>query len=294
MQIIARSKCAKEFGLKWRTLLAAVLSLMLFGDAEALVIEAKTEAQKLRADIGKQLTGLAGCFSKAWQKCEKGTDPLTTSCSIETGETDLDASYPGDLSGKFADDIAKCVSKVDFLKKAKDLNATTGYEAVGCPGDSDSVVAGDQRFSDMDAYEAGAIASLRVTVDQFGLLAAVSGCDTDPKVEKCVSTLIKSLDLYTKGIGLCQWKCENDYKGKKGGGGPNDEDNCHVPDYTSNAPTPDPAMIACSDKALSKLTKKYPAGLPPLFDSLVMPLVVDDINSGNDAFYNVSGGNCSS
>jgi hypothetical protein len=293
MQIIARSKCAKEFGLKWRTLLAAVLSLMLFGDAEALVIEAKTEAQKLRADIGKQLTGLAGCFSKAWQKCEKGTDPLTTSCSIETGETDLDAAYPGDLSGKFAADIAKCVSKVDFLKKAKDLNGTTGYENIGCPGDSDSEEAGNQRFFDMNAYQVGSIDSLKVTVDQFGLLAPISGCDpSDPKLEKCVATLIKSLDLYTKGIGLCQLKCESDYKGKKGGGGPNDDDNCHVESYATTAPTPDSVMTACADKALSKLTKKYPAGLPAVFEALVMPAVVDGINSGNDAFYNQPS-NCS-
>ena len=277
---------------RWKVILTAVLTVVLAGEAGALVLDAKTESQKLRADIGKQLRGLAGCFSKAWQKCEKGTDPMTTSCSVETGATNVDAMSPGDLSGKFSADLFKCASKVDFLKKAKDLDATTGYEAIGCPGDSDAGTTGDQRFADMDAYETGAILALRKTVDQFGLLSAVSGCEGDPKEEKCVATLIKSLDLYTKGIGLCQWKCENDYKGKKGGGGPNDDDNCHVASYAGTTPTPDAVMTACADKVLSKLTKKYPAGLPDFFETLVMPVVVDQINVGNDAYYNNPTGNC--
>jgi hypothetical protein len=273
-------------------LLVAVVAFFVAGAASALVLGEKSEEKKLRADIGKQLTKLADCYGKAWMKCEKKTDPFTTSCSLVTGQSNLDPMSPGDLAGKFSADIAKCESKVNFLKKAKTLNSTTGYQAIGCVGDSDPNTVGEQPFADLAGYQGGSAVALRTAVDQFGLISAVSGCVGDPKEDKCVETLVKTLAGFTKSIGICTWKCENDFKDKKGNGGPNDDDNCSVLQYATTTPTPDANMTVCEDKAWSKVDKKYPGGLPALVDSLVMPAVVDQLNGANDSYYNVVGGNC--
>jgi hypothetical protein len=273
--------------------LVAVAGMLLAGAAQGLVLEETSEDKKLRQDIGKQLTNLAYCYGKAWQKCEKKTDPFTNSCSLVTGQTDLDPNSPGDLSGKFAADIAKCETKVDFLKKAKTLNATTGYEAIGCRGDSDSGTPGEQPFADLTSYEAGSKTLLRSTAGQLGLIPGLSGCDPESDdADKCVTTLVKTFSVFTKAIGTCSWKCENDYRDKKGNGGPNDDDNCSIDlGYATTSPTPDPNMTVCADKALAKMLKKYPGGLPSLLDGVVMPIVADQLNSGNDIYYNVPG-NC--
>ena len=52
-------------------------------------------------------------------------------CTLATGV----AIAPADSKVKFVADIAKCDGKLDYLKKAKTLTATTGYTAIGCQGD---------------------------------------------------------------------------------------------------------------------------------------------------------------
>jgi hypothetical protein len=258
------------------------------------VLAEKSEEQKLRADIGKQVGKFVDCVGKAGLKCEKGTDPFTQSCSLATGATNLDPMSPGDAAGKFAADVAKCESKVDFLKKADLLDALTGYQAMGCPGDADPDTVGEQPFVDMMQYQSAAKSAVKTAADQFGLLAALSGCDPDPteKPDKCVGTLEKTIATLIKSLTLCSLKCENDYKNVKGNGGGNDDDNCSVLQHASPAPTPDANMTVCEQKAFSKVASKYPGGLPALITTVVMPVVINQLNAANDSYYNVVGGNC--
>jgi len=288
----AMNRGDRRAAIRPHVLLLAIGAFFVAGAASALVLGEKSEEKGLRADIGQQLTKLASCYGKVWMKCEKKTDPFTTSCSLVTGQSNLDPMSPGDLAGTFVADIAKCESKVNFLKKAKTLNNTTGYQAIGCIGDSDPNTAGEQPFMDLDGYRAASEVALKTAVDQFGLLSAVSGCGADPKPDKCVETLVKTLAGFTKSIGSCTWKCENDFKDSMGNGGPNDDDNCSVVQYATMVPTPDPNMTVCENKAWSKIGKKYPGGLPARVDSFVMPAVVDQLNGANDSYYNVVGGNC--
>jgi hypothetical protein len=146
----------------------------------------------------------------------------------------------------------------------------------------------------MAGYQAGAESAIKAAVDQYGLLAAVSDCDPmDPAAAaKCVEKFLKTFAGLTEAIGKCALACENDYKNAKGNGGGNDDDNCSVGTYATTAPTPEPAMTACADKVLAKLTKLYPGGIPVALSTLVMPQVIDQLNAGNASFYNVPGGNC--
>jgi hypothetical protein len=123
-----------------RLVAIAVAGLVVSGTAaSALVLVEKTEAQKLRADIQKQQHGLVSCLVKAATNCEKSGNLVASECDLATGT----ATAPADAKGKFAADIAKCESKLNFLKKAKTLDANTAYTAFGCPGDSDDGTAGD-------------------------------------------------------------------------------------------------------------------------------------------------------
>ena len=115
-------------------------------NASALVLVDKSEEQKLRSDAQE--------------------------CTLATGT----AVAPANAKGKFVADIAKCDGKINYLKKAKTLTATTGYTAIGCPGDSVSGGA-DDPFADMTAYQAGALGSTKTQIDGLALtLGVVSGC----------------------------------------------------------------------------------------------------------------------
>ena len=94
-------------------------------NASALVLVAKSEEQKLRADIQKQTHGYTSCLVKAATNCEKSGAVIASECTLATGV----AVAPADAKGKFVADIAKCDGKLAFLKKAKTLTATTGPSA---------------------------------------------------------------------------------------------------------------------------------------------------------------------
>jgi hypothetical protein len=134
-----------------------------------------------------------------------------------------------------------------------------------------------------------------VTLDQLGLLrvAAINGCDVicggEPshKIEKCegkcVDDIAKRFTKMTLGIAKCLEKCENDYKDKKGNGGPTDLGNCEVA-LTNNGQ--DANFFACTDKVFEKAEKKaaWPAPLAG-----ILPVVIGSLNDGNDAAYNSAG-----
>ncbi|MBM4245073.1 MAG: hypothetical protein FJ148_14870 [Deltaproteobacteria bacterium] len=251
-------------------------------NASALILTEKTEEQKLRADIQKQSHGYIACLVKAATNCEKSGNTINRECVLATST----ATSPADAKGKFAGDVAKCDAKVDYLKKAKTLTATTGYTAIGCLGDTDSVTAGDQPHPDMNAYEAGAIPATKTQIDTLALaLDGLTGCAMNADPLKCQAAEIKRVAGYAFAVQKCQLACENDYKNKKGNGGPNDTTTACSLNAAGNGSTGDVNFTACVDKAYGKLTKTpLPAGINVLLQLLAPPLndASNDINNEDD------------
>lgn len=266
--------------------------------ASAFVLTEKSDQQKLRKDVGKRGTKYIQCLVKAATKCEKKGGHSGVECHLDTGVVDfagdpiLDPKnkYPA----KFTKDITKCDDKYTPNKKGTD------YTGIGCPGDCDAGTDGIQQCADMASYEASVEASNADTAKgQLGALAAGidAGCgidttkgaaSTDPLQIDCVTDNAKILSKYSKFLGKCYEKCENDYKNKKGNGGDNDAENC----LTTGAN--DPIFATCVSDGLAKATKKGP--LSPSVASLVLPLVNLALDQASDALYNrfdpvVPGGN---
>ena len=251
-------------------------------NASALVLVEKSEEQKLRADIQKQAHGYIACLVKAATNCEKSGALVAQECTLATGT----AVAPANAKGKFVADIAKCDGKINYLKKAKTLTATTGYTAIGCPGDSVSGGA-DDPFADMTAYQAGALGSTKTQIDGLALtLGVVSGCGMNADPLKCQAAEVKRVSSYAFAIQKCQLACENDYKNKKGNGAPSDSTTACSLNANSTASTGDANFDACIVKAYGKLTKTpLPVGeatviLPPL--STALNDANNDINNEND------------
>jgi hypothetical protein len=255
----------------------ASTALLFASAASALVLPDKSPEQKLRKDITKQLSKYTACLGKALSQCEKGTDPFTAECSLATGVV----IPPGDPKIRFVADLTKCVSKVDLMKKAK-VSSVEAAESIGCSGG----------FADLEDYEDERIGTLKVTLDQLGLLrnAAINGCDVSCAGEpshkigkcegKCVDDIVKRFTKMTLGMAKCLEKCENDYKDKKGNGGPTDLGNCEVAQTLGDQ---DANFFACTEKVFEKAEKKaaWPTGIAG-----ILPIVIGSLNDGNDAGYN--------
>ncbi len=285
-----------------RSIVIAVVTVAFSwgGLAHALVLADKSPEQKHRKDVAKQSAKLAKCLTKVWETCEKkGADPSVAECDVTDGT--VDGGVDPNAAANFAPSIAKCISKLDFMNKAPDgANASTAYQAFGCPGDANPAP-GLQPFTDMDAYELGVIEAVKVAVDQFALLPPVTGCD--PMDGKCFFAEVKRLNQLTQGIGKCQEKCESDYKDKAGNGGPVDSfDPCSAGGRCTDDQTPcfsdancSPATCnytfsnlafrqGCADKVFGKAIAKNP--WPPLMQSAVLSVVLGQLNSANDDNYN--------
>lgn len=239
------------------------------GQAHALQLAAKTEAQAIRADISKQTQGFTACVVKANLACEASGVWNVQECNLNTGT----ANPPGDAKGKFADAIAKCESKVNYLKKNKTYTDAGAYEAIGCPGDSvpnctapntpPGCQDGNQRYTNMTTYAANAKASAKSSVALLGgvLPNFLPQCADDTK---CVAGYAGNLVKWTVAVQKCLSDCENDYAGKKGNGGNEDVNpsvNCSLDTVTGSngAVGSDPVFAACVAKAYAGLTKKGPA-----------------------------------
>lgn len=245
-------------------------------NASALVLVAKSEEQKLRADIQKQTHGYTSCLVKAATNCEKSGAVIASECTLATGV----AVAPADAKGKFVADIAKCDGKLAFLKKAKTLTATTGYTAIGCPGDSNSGTAGDQPYADMNAWQAGTPASTKGQIDLLATaLGAVSGCGADADPLKCQASLNKVVAGYAAAVQKCQLGCENDYSNKKGNGGGTDSATACSLSANGDNSTGDVNFDACVDKAFAKATK---TPLPPAVATVVFPALATALNDANN------------
>lgn len=239
---------------------AGALAIIAAGQAHALILENKSEAQAIRQEISKQNLAQTACLVKANLACEASSTNLGSNCDLLTGA----ASNGADAKGKYAEAIAKCDSKFNFMKKAKTYTPAQAYTAIGCPGDADTGTAGNQNFPNMGAYQTSANTTIKT---QLNLLSAIvpGSIDIDPGTagnqpcadRKCISGAVSGLSKYAQALQKCIIACENDYSAKKGNGGPNDSLVCAVDaSGISGAAGSDPAFDACVDKAWASATKK--------------------------------------
>jgi hypothetical protein len=193
-------------------------------------------------------------------KCEKKGTTSQLECN-PTDPNNVPTSVDQKAADKFPLDLAKCDDKkFNPTKKGSD------YDAIGCPGDCDPNTDGLQRCANFAAYEAtvegnGGIA-IKAQVPLLSVFIELS-CVTDSgqpinseAVIDCATNDSKRLAAYAKGVFNCNAACENDYKNKKGNGGPGDTGVCLI------TGTPSSAFTTClgkkADKHLQKLT--YGAG----------------------------------
>ena len=192
------------------------------------------------------------------------------------------AAAPADSKGKFVGDIAKCDSKLAFLKKAKTLTATTAYTAIGCPGDS---IAGgaDDPYADMNAWQASTPAATKTQIDNLALLIGVgTNCGAEPTVkdqQKCQAAEVKRVAGYAAAIQKCELACENDYKNKKGNGGGTDSTTACSLNASATGGVGDLNFNTCIDKAYAKASK---TPIPPTVATVVLPGLATALNDANN------------
>jgi hypothetical protein len=198
--------------------IALVAAAVLVGPPASGVVLEKGALQKHRQDIGKQLAKMVLCIAKAGTKCEAKGEHSGVECNL----VDPDASTVSDkVAAKLAAAIGKCESKLALDKKGP----ASDYAAIGCPGDSNSGLAGDQPYADLDDYEANVGGDAREALSLLTPLIDVlcGGPNSENQaVQDCVKAQVAGLSSYAAGVFKCQEQCENDYSGGKGGGGPTD------------------------------------------------------------------------
>lgn len=246
---------------------ALIAGLLLVTRSSTLgaVFDEKSPAQKLRADVATQLARYKKCLANVVLACEKKGFLPGAECHLATAT----ANPPADPKGTFAAQVAKCDAKLDFGHKGPKGNSPVqNYELIGCP----SYGAGT-RFADMDAYE-DAASFLKAQVDSFvSSTPTASGC-TDTK--SCRADMKILLD-FASGLTRCQTACENDYKDKKGDGGPTD-------DVAQCGLNGDLAAQICAAKVVDKFFDQ--AATWPLRDLAAISVLglVDDLS---DDLFNV-------
>jgi hypothetical protein len=258
----------------------AALIVMTLGTAQALVLESGSPEQKFRKDVGKQLSKYTLCLIKQLRLCENTGATTAAECLLSP----VQATPPADAKGKFVAGVALCESKVDLSKKSPSGDPVADYESIGCPGDSDSGTSGDQRYTDLNAYQAGTIATLKTTLQANAALIDILGCadgsnHTDEADLDCVAAEAQKVAALVKGIFKCGAKCENDYKNLFGNGGGTDAANC--------ADGGDANFQICLNAAIAKATKKGPfdPGVQTFVDNTLAPALTDagdDIYNQND------------
>jgi len=240
--------------------LAGALAIVGAGQAHALVLQNRTEAQAIRQELSKKVPEQLACLVKATLACEASSTTLGADCSLLTAGTQNGA----DAKGKYAAAIAKCDAKWNVIRKNKSYTDAGAYEAIGCPGDSDSNTNGNQRYTNMSSYQVGANLIVKNQLHLLSLILA-SSVDTDPAApgnqscgdEKCLARAATGLLKYVQALQKCIIACENDYSGKKGNGGPTDGSECLVEaSGISGAAGSAPAFDACVDKAWASANKK--------------------------------------
>jgi hypothetical protein len=248
------------------TALAAALLLTTGSAAHALLLTEKSPAQKLRADVGKQITGYLKCLGKAVVACEKTGAATDAECVLETGAT----TAPADPKAKFATAVGKCDSALDFARKAPpDLTSFESYELLGCPNYGIGFL-----FSGLEQYEQFLLLVKPALDDLIDEMPFMSGCSDAKSCANAAKVLLNLID----GLNRCDLACEEDYKGKKGNGGPTD-------DLAQCDATGDPKAQACNAKVAGKFLKS--AEDWPLRD-LVIPQIAPMFDGFNDRLWNIA------
>lgn len=272
-----------------RFIWTAVFCLLGASVASAMVLDPDVDKDliKLRKDIGKQGYKHVFCLVKAATKCEKDGLNSGVECGLAGGAVSYDMP-PGKATQKFQDAIAKCDEKYNPSKKGTD------YVGIGCPGDCNVPAAGVQACADMAAYETSVQGTVGLTAAkvQLGTLATlinvacandgIGTSNTDPVRIECTRQNAATLSRYSKGLFNCVAKCENDYKNKKGNGGPNNGENCN-----SLAAGVDTNFDTCDDEALAKAIEKEGA-LSTSNATLLLPEIRDAVNNATNGLYNRS------
>jgi hypothetical protein len=236
---------------------AGALALACAGTARANVLNPFADktlkpAQKLRADVAKQVAAYTFCLAKAAANCEKHGLSSHPECHLNTGIVDYEPSG-GKNTDKFTAAITKCDAKINLGKKG----FTGDYTAIGCPGDCNAAAPGTQECAGIAAFQALVTApSASAVKGQLPLLAAVidSACatdnpgklDTDVERITCVADNTKALTKYAQGLFKCEGKCEEDFKDKIGNGGLDNTTAC-LSGLSAKG-----AFNACDGSALSK------------------------------------------
>ncbi len=228
-----------------KTAMAAGALLASVGVARAWVPDMTNDGNKASfgqlIDIYKQQAKFVACAVKAAVKCEAlGSDPAVRECIFAT------ATGPG-----LAAALAACESKVDYMKKSATDHVQYDYQQMQCPGDSDTVAAGNQQYADLDAWQANSTATY-AQLDALGTLSSVLGVAAGKDV-KTLGKDVGELSKYGQAIFKCIGACEGDTKNSKGNGGTTDSTTqCSV----KSADTPDPVQAACRAAAKAKMESK--------------------------------------
>jgi len=226
---------------------ALAIGLALAGATvvKALILVAKSPAAQQRTDIGKQSTKLTLCMAKATLKCEANGTSNAPECNIVDPDSSTVPDPKGKIIPKYKAALNKCASKLDFSKKSATNDPVTDYTGIGCPGDSDPNTAGNQPFTDLNAYQANVAPNARSQLHLLGAILQAICADNQCTVDQGTLGL-----AYAKGLLKCVGKCEDDYNNKAGnGGGTDDMTVC-------TAGSADPNMQACVSSALEKAQKK--------------------------------------
>jgi hypothetical protein len=253
--------------LDWKTTaLVAGLLLVTRSTAFGVVFDDRTPAQKVRADVGKQIAGYLKCLGRAALACEKTGGSPASECTVETGAV----VAPADPKGKFAAAIAKCDAKLDFDRKAPNGSTSAqSYELIACPSYGSGL-----QFADMDQFQSFARLLKPVIDDLIGSMPFLSGCSD---ARWCAAEAKVLLD-FVNALGKCEQLCENDYKDTKGNGGPTD-------DLVQCDAAGDPRAALCLDKATDKFLDKAEAWP---FGTVVVSQLVPMIDDLNDDLFNAA------
>ena len=211
-----------RLNLAWSAGAVPVALALSVGIAHGLVLTAGSASQKQRADVGKQVAKLTSRLAKSTIKCEESGVNSGVECDL----TNPGASTVAEpAKSKFIAAVATCLSKLDLEKKSATGDPAADYTGIGCPGDSDPNTGGDQPYTDMNAFEASQLTGVPTQLAKLPpFIEQICGGmnSTNPLILACEDTDAKALLKYGTSANKCQSKCENDYSGSKGNGGPTD------------------------------------------------------------------------
>ena len=286
-----------RLGLGWSAGVVSVALALSVWMAHGLVLPSGDPLQKQRADVGKQEAKLVACLAKANIKCEESGVNSGVECDL-TNPSGAGTTVAEPAKSKFVAAVATCLSKVDLEKKSATGDPANDYTGIGCPGDADPNTSGDQPFADMNAFQANQLtnvpaqlAMLAPFIEQICGAGGMSGHSTDPGVLACEDTNAKALLKYGTSANKCQTKCENDYSGAKGNGGPTDSTTqCALANSSA-----DTTFKLCEQAARDKLDAKAvdnmgnnsPGGVNLILDGLgSTPGLNATLDGANNSLYN--------